>query len=81
MDSITSDWSSSDGTGVDVLGDANTGYIVNVVRERDEMAVRIPASISAKLKTHQVSFLFLHYMCFLQLIWLNCVSWILDGAD
>lgn len=56
MDSITSDWSSSDGTGVDVLGDANTGYIVNVVRERDEMAVRIPASISAKLKTHQVFF-------------------------
>ncbi|KAK4799952.1 hypothetical protein SAY86_025317 [Trapa natans] len=52
---IISDWSASDGGGFDVLGDANTGYIVNVVRERDESAVRIPASISAKLKTHQVA--------------------------
>lgn len=71
---MISDWISSDGAGVDVLGDASTGYIVNVVRERDEVAVRIPASISAKLKTHQVIFLFLHIMCIPPLIWLNCFS-------
>lgn len=38
----------------EVLGDAITGYIVNVVREKGEEAVRIPPSISAKLKAHQV---------------------------
>lgn len=37
-----------------VLGDASKGYIVNVVREKGEEAVRIPPSISAKLKVHQV---------------------------
>ncbi|PON55514.1 P-loop containing nucleoside triphosphate hydrolase [Parasponia andersonii] len=36
-----------------VLGDASTGYIVNVVRDKGEEAVRIPPSISAKLKVHQ----------------------------
>ncbi|XP_035548930.1 protein CHROMATIN REMODELING 20 isoform X2 [Juglans regia] len=45
----------SEGASVEVLGDASTGYIVNVVREKGEEAVRIPPSISAKLKAHQVS--------------------------
>ena len=44
----------SDGTTVKVLGDAQTGYIVNVVREENEEAVRLPPSISIKLKSHQV---------------------------
>lgn len=39
----------------DMLGDAQTGYIVNVVREENEEAVRLPKSISTKLKTHQVA--------------------------
>ncbi|KAK9673254.1 hypothetical protein RND81_12G156000 [Saponaria officinalis] len=39
----------------EVLGDTSTGFIVNVVREKGEEAVRIPPSISAKLKTHQVA--------------------------
>lgn len=45
----------SEGASIEVLGDALTGYIVNVVREKGEEAVRIPPSISAKLKAHQVS--------------------------
>ena len=44
----------SEGASVEVLGDASTGYIVNVVREKGEEAIRIPPSISSKLKTHQV---------------------------
>ncbi|KAF3452373.1 hypothetical protein FNV43_RR02806 [Rhamnella rubrinervis] len=44
-----------EGASTEVLGDASTGYIVNVVREKGEEAVRIPSSISAKLKTHQVA--------------------------
>lgn len=44
----------SEGASAEVLGDASTGYIVNVVREKGEEAVRIPPSISSKLKTHQV---------------------------
>ncbi|XXG90588.1 hypothetical protein AAC387_Pa12g2318 [Persea americana] len=40
---------------VEVLGDAMSGYIVNVAREEDEDPVRIPPSISAKLKPHQVA--------------------------
>lgn len=44
----------SEGASVEVLGDALAGYIVNVVREKGEEAVRIPPSISAKLKAHQV---------------------------
>jgi transcriptional regulator ATRX len=46
--------SSSEGASVEILGDALAGYIVNVVREKGEEAVRIPPSISAKLKAHQV---------------------------
>ncbi|GAV83009.1 SNF2_N domain-containing protein/Helicase_C domain-containing protein [Cephalotus follicularis] len=44
-----------EGASVEVLGDAITGYIVNVVREKGEDAVRIPPSISAKLKVHQIA--------------------------
>ncbi|PPD67158.1 hypothetical protein GOBAR_DD35963 [Gossypium barbadense] len=44
-----------DEASVEVLGDANTGYIVNVRREDGEEAVRIPPSISAKLKVHQIA--------------------------
>ncbi|CAO2827435.1 unnamed protein product [Amaranthus hypochondriacus] len=44
-----------EGATSEVLGDASTGFIVNVVREEGEDAVRIPPSISAKLKTHQVA--------------------------
>ncbi|CAK8572305.1 unnamed protein product [Lathyrus sativus] len=47
--------SSSEGASVEILGDALAGYIVNVVREKGEEAVRIPPSISAKLKTHQIA--------------------------
>lgn len=43
-----------EGASAEVLGDASTGYIVNVVREKGEEAIRIPPSISSKLKTHQV---------------------------
>ncbi|KAG6737428.1 hypothetical protein POTOM_058949 [Populus tomentosa] len=45
----------TEGASVEVLGDATTGYIVNVVREKGEEAVRIPPSISSKLKAHQVA--------------------------
>ncbi|KAK4282924.1 hypothetical protein QN277_014241 [Acacia crassicarpa] len=44
----------SEGGSSEVLGDALTGYVVNVVREKGEEAVRIPPSISAKLKAHQI---------------------------
>lgn len=44
----------SESCAVDVLGDALSGYVVNVVREEGEEAVRIPPSISSKLKVHQV---------------------------
>ncbi|XP_072955978.1 protein CHROMATIN REMODELING 20 isoform X2 [Typha angustifolia] len=38
-----------------VFGDATEGYIVNLAREKDEEPVRIPTSISPKLKPHQVA--------------------------
>ncbi|KAM1354098.1 hypothetical protein ACFX2H_033496 [Malus domestica] len=44
-----------EGASAEVLGDASAGYIVNVVREKGEEAVRIPPSISAKLKAHQIT--------------------------
>lgn len=50
----------SEGVTTEVLGDASTGYVVNVVREKGEEAVRIPPSISAKLKAHQVFFFILN---------------------
>ncbi|XP_037405485.1 protein CHROMATIN REMODELING 20-like isoform X1 [Triticum dicoccoides] len=37
------------------LQDAGDGHIVNPAREEDEEPVRIPSSISAKLKPHQVA--------------------------
>ncbi|KAJ1409364.1 SNF2-related, N-terminal domain [Sesbania bispinosa] len=45
----------SESASIEILGDAQAGYIVNVVREKGEEAVRIPPSISAKLKAHQVA--------------------------
>ncbi|KAL8104242.1 protein CHROMATIN REMODELING 20 isoform X2 [Apium graveolens] len=45
----------SESCAADVLGDALSGYVVNVAREEGEEAVRIPPSISSKLKVHQVS--------------------------
>lgn len=56
MNSVTLYGDLSAGASIEVLGDAITGYIVNVVREKGEEAVRIPSSISAKLKAHQVFF-------------------------
>ncbi|XP_076906462.1 protein CHROMATIN REMODELING 20-like [Bidens hawaiensis] len=44
-----------EGATINMLGDAQTGYIVNVVREENEEAVRLPHSISTKLKSHQVA--------------------------
>lgn len=61
MSSVNLSGNLSEGCSVEVLGDALTGYIVNVVREKGEEAVRIPPSISGKLKAHQV-FLF-PYAC------------------
>lgn len=54
MSSSVKNRSSFDGTGLEILGDISTGYVVNVVREEGEEAVRIPPSISTKLKIHQV---------------------------
>lgn len=54
MSSSVNTRSSFDGTGLEILGDISTGYVVNVVREEGEEAVRIPPSISTKLKIHQV---------------------------
>ncbi|XP_020549105.1 protein CHROMATIN REMODELING 20 isoform X3 [Sesamum indicum] len=55
MSSAVTNGSSFDGTGLEVLGDTSSGYIVNVVREEGEEAVRIPPSISMKLKLHQIA--------------------------
>ncbi|KAK9292419.1 hypothetical protein L1049_020389 [Liquidambar formosana] len=55
MSSASFNGNLSEGASVEVLGDALTGYIVNVVREKGEEAVRIPPSVSAKLKVHQVA--------------------------
>nr|KAJ0218815.1 hypothetical protein LSAT_V11C300126510 [Lactuca sativa] len=41
----------SDGTIIIVLGDAQTRYIVNVVREENEEAVRLPPSISIEISS------------------------------
>jgi transcriptional regulator ATRX len=37
-----------------VMEDLKEGYIINIARELDEVAVKIPNSISVKLKPHQV---------------------------
>uniref|UniRef100_A0A2P2MV96 Uncharacterized protein MANES_09G147000 n=1 Tax=Rhizophora mucronata TaxID=61149 RepID=A0A2P2MV96_RHIMU len=44
-----------EGASFEVLGDTTAGYIVNVVREKGEEAVRIVPSISSKLKAHQLA--------------------------
>ncbi|KAL6565324.1 hypothetical protein OROGR_002275 [Orobanche gracilis] len=54
MRSTVSNRSSFDGTGAEMLGDISAGYIINVVREEGEEPVRIPPSISMKLKLHQI---------------------------
>lgn len=46
----------SEGVSAEVVGDASAGYIVNVMREEGEEPVRIPPSLSSKLKAHQVYF-------------------------
>ncbi|XP_042422292.1 protein CHROMATIN REMODELING 20-like isoform X1 [Zingiber officinale] len=38
-----------------IMTDATEGFIINVARETDEEPVRIPQSICAKLKPHQIS--------------------------
>ncbi|KAJ4837536.1 hypothetical protein Tsubulata_045657 [Turnera subulata] len=55
MSSVSCSGNLPEGATVEVLGDGTSGYIVNVVREKGEEAVRIPPSISAKLKSHQVA--------------------------
>ncbi|CAK7341191.1 unnamed protein product [Dovyalis caffra] len=55
MNSASCSGNLPEGASVEVLGDTTTGYIVNVVREKGEEAVRILPSISSKLKTHQVT--------------------------
>ncbi|GMG99879.1 hypothetical protein Nepgr_001719 [Nepenthes gracilis] len=55
MNAADCTWSLPEGAGSEVLGDVSAGYIVNVVREKGEDAIRIPPSISSKLKAHQVA--------------------------
>lgn len=55
LKSTSSISSLSEGAAVDVLGDSITGYVLNVVREKGEEVVRLPPSISLKLKAHQVT--------------------------
>ncbi|KAL1542519.1 DNA helicase [Salvia divinorum] len=42
------------GAGLEAQDNASSGYIINLVREEGEEAVRIPPSISTKLKPHQI---------------------------
>lgn len=55
MSSSTCNGSLPNEASLEVLGDSVSGYIVNVRRETGEAAVRIPPSIAAKLKAHQVA--------------------------
>ncbi|KAK6915312.1 SNF2, N-terminal [Dillenia turbinata] len=55
MNTATCNGTVMESSSVEVLGDSVKGYIVNVVREKGEEAVRIPPSISAKLKVHQIA--------------------------
>lgn len=65
----------SAGATLNMLGDAQTGYIVNVVREEYEEAVRLPQSISTKLKSHQVPFCltYYEYLTYVVIICTNCM--------
>lgn len=47
--------SSNESVTESIMADATEGFIINVARETDEEPVRIPLSISTKLKPHQVS--------------------------
>lgn len=62
MSSVGFNGNLSEDASTEVLGDVSKGYIVNVVRENGEEAVRIPPSISAKLKVHQVFFSALQFL-------------------
>ena len=42
------------------LEDGGDGHIVNLAREEDEEPVRIPSSMSSKLKPHQVCIINMH---------------------
>ncbi|KAL3650059.1 hypothetical protein CASFOL_006462 [Castilleja foliolosa] len=53
--SMISSLISIDGAGFKVLGDSSSGYIINMLREEGEEAVRVPQSISTKLKLHQIA--------------------------
>lgn len=55
MNSGSCNYNKSEGGTAEVLGDPSRGYIVNVVRDAAEEPVRIPPSISAKLKPHQIA--------------------------
>lgn len=52
--STSRNWNSPERRMVEVLGDPLRGYIVNNVRDEGEDPIRIPPSISVKLKPHQV---------------------------
>ncbi|GFP90113.1 protein chromatin remodeling 20 [Phtheirospermum japonicum] len=51
--SMISSLISNDGAGFEVLGNSSSGDIINLAREEGEEAVRVPQSISMKLKLHQ----------------------------
>ncbi|KZV39240.1 protein CHROMATIN REMODELING 20 [Dorcoceras hygrometricum] len=55
MSSMVRSENSFDGAGSEMLGDTSAGYVINVVREEGEEAVRIPPSICTKLKPHQIA--------------------------
>ncbi|KAL3523379.1 hypothetical protein ACH5RR_016213 [Cinchona calisaya] len=55
ISSTSCNWNSSEGGTVEMVGDSSTGYIVNVVRDEGEDPIRIPPSISVKLKSHQIA--------------------------
>lgn len=67
MNSGSRNCNTSEGGTAEVLGDPLKGYIVNVVRDAGEEPVRIPPSISSKLKPHQVHFFIIDYLSFTSL--------------
>ncbi|ERN15878.1 protein CHROMATIN REMODELING 20 [Amborella trichopoda] len=62
----TCNGNAADFAGEKVLGDAVKGFIMNVVREENEEPVRVPPSISAHLKPHQIGGL--------RFMWENCIQ-------
>ncbi|KAK4436059.1 protein CHROMATIN REMODELING 20 [Sesamum alatum] len=69
MNSTASNGISLDGAGLEVLGDTSSGYIINLVREEGEEAVRIPPSISTKLKLHQIAGIRFMWENIIQSVW------------